>query len=120
MAKHPPFVGGESDILETLLRSRPQDLDIFHSYVRRAKSYRNECGCAMSGIFLLAASLLLVFDFLWLRGPTNGGLIFQLFAGAAIIFGSAVIGKLIGMGIARLRLALLYRELRIRFEPEGY
>ena len=120
MARRAASVAGGSDILETLLRSRPQDREFLHDYVRRAKTYHNECGCAMSGIFLVGASLFLVLDFLWLRGPIHGDLLFQLFAGAAFIFGSAAIGKLIGMGIARIRLALLYRDLRIRFEPEGY
>jgi len=58
--------------------------------------------------------------FLGDEGPIHDGLILQLFAGAAFVFGSAVVGKLTGMGIARLRLALLYRDLRIRFPLEGY
>ena len=120
MARRAASVAGGSDILETLLRSRPQDREFLHDYVRRAKTYHNECGCAMSGIFLVGASLFLVLDFLWLRGPIHGGgPLFQLFAGVVFIFGSAVTGKLIGVGIARIRLALLYRDLRIRFEREG-
>jgi hypothetical protein len=119
MAKRMAFLGDE-EILENLLRLRPQDRDTLHRYVQRAKVYRNECGCAMSGVFLVAASAFLAFDFLWFRGPVHDGLILQLFAGAAFVFGSAVVGKLTGKGIARLRLALLYRDLRIRFPLEGY
>ena len=39
--------------------------------------------------------------------------------GAALVFGAGILGKIIGIAIARIRLGLLYRELRIRFSAEG-
>jgi hypothetical protein len=34
---------------------------------------------------------------------------------AAIVFSAGIAGKLIGLGIARVRLAWLYREVRVRY-----
>jgi len=119
MARNRAFEADDRDILQRLLQERPDDRDRFQLYVRRAKAYRNECGCAMSGAFLIAAALLVVAGSLWRPGAFTGGFFFPLLADAGLVFGAAIAGKLAGIAIARLRLALLYREVRIQFAIEG-
>jgi hypothetical protein len=40
-------------------------------------------------------------------------------AGTVFVFGAGIVGKLTGIGIARIRLVILYRQLRIRYRVEG-
>jgi hypothetical protein len=38
---------------------------------------------------------------------------------SAFVFGAAAVGKLTGISIARIRLARLYRHLRVKYNLEG-
>ncbi len=105
-------------VLDRLLRSLPDERHRLLPYVRRAEAYRTECGCRMGGVFLAAALGFCVFT-LMLRGFPTAHLAGVLLRGLALIFGAGIAGKLTGIALARLRLALLYRRLRLRFAPEG-
>jgi hypothetical protein len=73
----------------------------------RVRRYRDACGCALSGLFLIASivgcgvGLILADPFRW-----------SLVAiGIAFIFCAGLLGKAIGIGWARARLLLLHRSL---------
>ena len=104
-------------VLDQLLRSRPDERERFLPYVQRAKALHGECGCSLGGAFALTALLALVVDRLRFGVVLQGGLIRSLLLGAALVFAAGLTGKLIGVGVARLRLALLYRHLRAQYEP---
>lgn len=103
--------------LERLLQSLPADRENLRPYVDRAKVYRNECGCSMGGAFMVISLGLLITRFL-LDGIGKGNVLIGLFWGTLFVFSASLIGKLIGIGVARIRLALLYRHLH-RIYPMG-
>ena len=118
MARSDTLSAGERDVLEYLLRSRPEQRDRLQPYVRRAKAYSNECGCAMSGAFLVVAMALVMIRGFSHHGVFQAGILSQLVACWMLVFAAGLAGKLTGIAIARVRLALLYRDLRNQFARE--
>jgi hypothetical protein len=107
------------NILEQLLHSFPEERENLLPYVARVKVYKNECGCSMSGAFLVGSfCLLILFGFLF-NGFEGGYLMTNALRGTAFVFGAGIVGKLTGIGIARFRLTLLYRHLRARYHLKG-
>jgi hypothetical protein len=119
MGSNTTLATGSGDILERLLAARPDRRDALRPYVRKVKALRNECGCAMSGAFLVGAIGLLIVHYLFLPDIVRLSLLGEVLAGTAFVIGAGMIGKAVGIGIARLRLALLYRGLRNRYRGEG-
>jgi len=84
----------------------------------RAKSYQNDCGCAMGGFLVV-----ITFAVLILYGFVNRlfdvqHLLHDAVSAAACLLGAAILGKLMGIGFSRIRLVLLGRELLRRY-PSG-
>ena len=80
------------------------------TYQLRINKYRRECGCGIGGVFLVVGASLftmyaVVTHFYWLRA-------FPI--GLGMTFASAMLGKTIGIGIARTKLIFLQRFLRKR------
>jgi hypothetical protein len=71
------------------------------------------------GVFFVGALVLLILDGLFSHQITNGSWVAATLRGAAVAFVASLLGKAIGIGIARLRLVLTYRELRIRYPMNG-
>ncbi len=122
----PPSHGGEGSsiykarhTLERLLHSFPEERESLRPYVDRAKAYSNECGCSMGGAFMVGSLGLLILYGLLFNGFGRGNLLTDALWGTAFVFGAGIVGKLTGIGIARIRLAMLYRHLRIRYHMEG-
>jgi hypothetical protein len=105
--------------LERLWHALPNERDALGPYVEKAKAYRNECGCVMGGVFFVGALALLVLDGLFSHQITNGSFVGATLRAAAFVFVASLLGKAVGVGIARTRLALTYRELRIRYPMNG-
>jgi hypothetical protein len=107
------------NLLEGLLHSFPEERETLLRHVDRAKAYKNECGCSMSGAFLVGSlGFLILYGFLF-SALDGRHLVTNALWGTAFVFGAGIVGKLTGIGIARLRLALLYRHLRITYHVEG-
>jgi hypothetical protein len=104
--------------LQRLLATRPDERERLLPYVDKAKGLAGECGCAMAGAFLTAALIMVVVYALAFDG-LSPNFIADALLGAGFVFSAGVIGKLVGMGIARARLALLYLDLRRRFPLAG-
>ena len=104
-----------SDLLRHLWAEFPAERDGLRIYVDRAKSYRNDCGCAMGGFFVVAALLgLLLYGFGY-GGFSADQWLLDAAQTAAGLLGAMFIGKITGIGFARIRLVLLGRELRSRY-----
>lgn len=80
-------------------------------FVRKLKTYKNECGCKLGGIFAISA-IIICLSYALLFHPIS------VFAGIELIFWSAIVvmaaglvGKGIGIGVARLKLTALYRTV---------
>lgn len=80
-------------------------------YAEKIKKYSTECGCRMGAAFLFAAAGI---SFYWLFfhiGWENIHLLQFTWQGCLFIFSSALLGKALGIGIARIKLFILYYSL---------
>lgn len=77
-------------------------------YLEKSKNLSNECGCLLAGIFLVVSTIILI-SYIFLISNIN--LLKTISIGLLLVFLSAVIGKLLGIGIAKVRLLLLYKLL---------
>ena len=102
-------------VLDTLLRSLPDEREHLRPYIDRAKALSSECGCSMGGAFMVTALALVVGYEVVSAGSAQPGVIGRVLRDGAIVFGAGIAGKLTGLAVARVRLAWLYRELRIRY-----
>jgi hypothetical protein len=93
----------------------PGEHDTLRPYVDRAKSYRNDCGCAAGGFFVAVTIVTLIFYGIAYRGYYVDHWLAGLISAAAYLFGAAFAGKMLGIGLARVRLVLLGHELRRRY-----
>ncbi len=107
------------DIIERVLRSFPEERENLLQYVDRVKAYKNECGCSMSGAFLVGSFGLVILYGLLFNGFEGRYLITNALQGTAFVFGAGIAGKLTGIGVARVRLTLLYRHLHIKYQIQG-
>lgn len=77
-------------------------------YAERVSRYRKECGCSSGGIF--AAIAMVIFTVYIIFGSYPIGL--DTFSyGFIFIMLSSAFGKLAGIGIAKIKLILLYKFL---------
>ena len=101
---------GAADYLDHLLRSGA-DRQALAPYVARAEKLRSECGCALGGAFaaivLLAAIAGAIARHTDIESPGRA-----VCAAVAAIFMAGILGKGVGISLARIRLHLLYRELK--------
>jgi hypothetical protein len=111
--------GGRPDILVRLWNALPDERENLLTYIEKAKSYRNECGCAMGGAFAVGSMVLLILRGIFFSHSAGGHWIVAILQGTASVFGACILGKGTGVGIARIRLARLNRELRLRYYNEG-
>ena len=108
-----------SETLSHLWAAFPAERESLRAYVDRAKSYRNECGCATGGMFVVAAIALLIFYGFVYRGFSVEHWLLDSVSAVACLFAAAIVGKMFGIGLARVRLMLLGRELRNRYQARG-
>ncbi len=108
-----------TDLLQRLWNALPEQRGELLPYFRQARAYKSECGCTMGGVFLMGALILLLLDILFFHVLSSGGWLSTGLEGTAFIFGASIVGKATGIVIARIRLAWMYRELRIRYRMEG-
>ncbi|HEV3038300.1 MAG TPA: hypothetical protein VHA33_11035 [Candidatus Angelobacter sp.] len=111
--------GGRADILAELWNALRDEREKLLPYVGKAKSYRNECGCTMGGVFAIGALMLLILRGIFFTHAGGGHWHAAILQGTAFVFGACMLGKGTGIGIARIRLGLLYRDLRLRYHSEG-
>jgi len=105
--------------IENLLDSFPNDREKILLYVDRVKKYSNECGCSMGAKFLMASIGIFLIYFFHSNDCGIANLLKEFLFGMLFIFTSSIIGKLIGIGIARIRLARLSKYLIGKYHVLG-
>src|SRR5262245_4805877 len=80
-------------------------------YVRQANQMRGECGCAMGGKFFLAAAAVALVYLVHRIQSSPSDLVKQTLLALVGVFACSLVGKFIGIGMARIRLAFLHRQL---------
>jgi hypothetical protein len=88
--------------------SKPASDDMDLQIIReKIIKLRRDCGCSMGGIFLVASFILSLGYLGIIRGFSFRAVLIAL----GFVFVSAIIGKSIGIGIARIRLSMLCKSL---------
>jgi hypothetical protein len=101
--------------IDELIARMPSGSSEINNIRRRVIAFRNDCGCSMSGAFLIACALSELVYF-----PLHGvHHVRSILIGIALIIVSALVGKLLGIGVARLRLSLLHRHVAILAKDMG-
>lgn len=104
-----------SDTLSHLWATFPAERETLRAYVDRAKAYRNDCGCTLGGIFVVVTLAILILYGFGYRRLSVGHLLLDAVWATACLCSAALLGKMMGIGLARIRLMLLGRELRSRY-----
>jgi hypothetical protein len=94
--------------IEQLLKEFPYEKLDKGYFLEKTKNLSNECGCLLAGIFLVVSTIILI-SYVFLMSNIN--LLKTISIGLFSVFFAAVIGKLLGIGIAKVRLLLLYKLL---------
>ncbi len=99
---------------ERILNAFPESREEILRCTTRFKKYSSDCGCSMGAMFLLA-SVAIYLAYLVVSQDWRTHFPRQLLFGIVLIFISSALGKLIGIGLARLKLAVLQKYLMARF-----
>jgi hypothetical protein len=101
-----------------LLAAQLPDADSRRAELRsRIVTLGQECGCAMGGVFLAGAAVLTIAYFLATGLPSVGSGVLAI----GSVFVASLLGKLVGLGVARVKLLAIRHALTSRlssFEVE--
>ena len=86
---------------------------------KRLEKYQHDCGCGMGAAFFIASIVLYLSYLLLMPGATGIGIVHGTVIGVITAFASSLSGKLLGVGIARIRLTLLIRSLQTKRHTQG-
>jgi hypothetical protein len=106
-------------VIPRILAAFPDREEELRPFIERAARYRHDCGCHMGGLFLIS-SIAIATAYIALStrsGPIEFGQ--QVLAGALFVVLATAVGKTVGIALARIRLALLHRELTRRYSIRG-
>lgn len=81
-------------------------------FISKIKVYKNECGCKLGGIFAISAIILCILYFLLFFNPVSvfAGIKMILWSAMAIV-AAGLVGKGLGIALARIKLMVLYRKV---------
>ncbi len=86
-------------------------------WMQRLERHRTDCGCRVGLVVMLAVTAI------WMIYPVvaTGGRFWQrsTITGVVVLFGSGLVGKVLGLALARLRFLLTVRSLRHRSYANG-
>lgn len=97
--------------INNALNAIPEDEIDRDLYASKINEYSNECGCSMGAVFLFGAIVIFICLFFINTGWRNGHLFKYIWQRLLFIFLSATVGKIFGIGIARIKLVMLYYSL---------
>ena len=99
--------------LEALVARLPQHRGEICSYIEKAKKLKRDCGCSMGALFLVGSTFIVAVLPLVVSAVRERGSVAKyarLYSAIAVLI-LTVIGKLTGLAIARIRLALVCKLL---------
>ncbi|MGH2566151.1 MAG: hypothetical protein ACRDE5_16655 [Ginsengibacter sp.] len=95
--------------IKNKFRSLPQEATA--PYLDKIKKYSDECGCSLGAKFSVSALLLFIFYLLKFADVRSLHITGDILYGLLFIFISGGAGKLIGIGISRIKLFFLYKSI---------
>ena len=104
-----------AQVIERLLASFPREPPDANAIRARTERYVNECGCAAGGSFLILAALAALVAVL----VSHSWRLPVALSCLAVIVAASIVGKMIGIVIAMVRLQLLRRRLHRRIMAMG-
>ena len=105
--------------LDSALIDYPDDEIQIRQAAEEIKQYSRECGCAMGSKFMIASIAIAGIYFGFIHRIALPRSITEILWGLLFVFTASAFGKMVGIGVAKLRLAMLYRSLRIRYPSSG-
>lgn len=108
--------------IENLISSLPDDNTEKPLYRDSFKKYVHECGCSLGAKFLaisIAIFIVYVVYLIFFSDLETANILALGPLGIFFVFISGIVGKLIGIGIAKLKLALFYRNLIDKYHIRG-
>lgn len=108
MPKSPTFT-------QDLLAAFPEREAELRPLIDRAARYGRDCGCPMGAAFLIVSLALAVAYVASAPAAGFGSMLARVVVAVLFVFVASVVGKLLGIAVARFRLARLTRELTQRF-----
>ena len=99
------------DLLALISRDDPERVEL----VARARKHSRDCGCAMGGAFL-GIAVLLTLGYLAATPDVSAR---SVLAGALFVVITTLLGKLLGLLLAWVKLVVLYRSLSRRLGRGG-
>jgi hypothetical protein len=90
------------------------------AYSEKINRYRNACGCTTGKYFLLPGILFCVLGMIMRIELFRVSVMNRLLIALAILFSTAVTGKVTGLIIAQLKLRMIEREIRKAYREAGF
>lgn len=94
-------------------------VSISDAEAKKLEKYRDDCGCGMGALFFIASIVFYLSYLLFIPNVDGIGSVRATVIGVVIAFISSIIGKSIGIGIARIRYTLLIRSIKTRRRLQG-
>jgi hypothetical protein len=104
--------------LNRLIELFPDDREQLVAVANRAARLSQACGCTEGAIAMTIALAIAGLYYLW-AGRSGGGVRISALWALPFVLAASGIGKLIGIGVARLRLAVIYRRVYAKYDPEA-
>jgi hypothetical protein len=97
--------------LQTSLASLPEDEVI--AWRQRLERHRRDCGCRVGSLIMLSVTGAWI-SYSFLSHPAGRYWHRSIWMGLSVLFVSGLVGKIVGLAIARVRFNLTVRDLRKR------
>jgi len=101
-----------------MVNAYPEHTSHILQEMERVKQLSVECGCSMGAKFMLASAVIVGIYLVFFGKFMFPQILVDVLIGFIIIFISSAAGKVLGIGLAKLRLAQLYRSLQARYPIE--
>jgi len=106
--------------INRLIELFPDDREQLVAAADRAARLSHACGCAEGAIAMTIAMILAAAYYAWPGRGASGAMRVSVLWAIPFILTAAALGKLIGIGVAKLRLALIYRRLYAKYDPRTH
>jgi hypothetical protein len=106
--------------INRLIELFPDDRDQLVAAADRAARLSHDCGCTQGAIAMTIAIALAAAYYAWPGQRASGAMRISALWALPFVITAAGLGKLIGIGVARLRLALIYRRLYAKYDPRTH
>jgi hypothetical protein len=119
MFRRPKRLNKNVELLQKSWWALPEQREALRPYIDRATEYRKECGCTMGGVFSLVSVMVVASQYIFFPGYTSGSWMRVLLYRIGFVLTASIAGKALGIGLARIRLRFLYRQVHRQLRSNG-